>query len=103
MIKKLFMGLFLLALALSACAPAAQVAETAAPAATSTQAATPVGQSTLSTNSETASKQLGCTAKSRSSAPDPTLEALLPPPGEDDWVEGPGDAYVTIIEYGDYQ
>ena len=100
MFNKTFIGLSLLALALSACAPAAQVTEKANPSATSTRVATPTSQPALTSNPE---KKPGCTAKSRRSEPNPTLEALLPPPGESDWVEGPSDAYVTIIEYGDYQ
>jgi len=103
MLNKFFVGVFLLALTLSACVPAEPAVETAAPSATYTQAATAVSQATLPANQATETKQPTCTAKSRRSAPDPTLEALLPPPGENDWVEGPGDAYVTLSEYGDYQ
>ena len=35
--------------------------------------------------------------------PDPTVQALLPPPGEKDWVKGPDDARVTILDYSDFQ
>jgi hypothetical protein len=103
MFKKLFIGVFLLALMLSACATADSEVETAVPSETPTLAATAVSQATLPANQPTETKEPGCTARSRRSVPDPTLEALLPPPGEDDWVVGPDDAYVTLIEYGDYQ
>ena len=43
----------------------------------------------------------GCTVTIRPT-PNPTLEYLIPSPGEKDWKRGPSDAYVTIIEYGDY-
>jgi len=48
-------------------------------------------------------KVAGCTVRSPRPTPNPTLQAVLPPPGEDDWTRGPDNAYVTIIEYGDYQ
>jgi protein-disulfide isomerase len=35
--------------------------------------------------------------------PNPTLEALLPPPTDKDWVQGPATAAVTLIEYSDFQ
>ena len=96
MLKKIFIGAFLLALALSSCAPAVQAVETVTPSTAPTQA-------TTSTSQATATKKPGCTAVSRRAEPNPTQEALLPPPGENDWVQGPEDAYVTFIEYGDYQ
>ena len=48
-------------------------------------------------------KVAGCTVRSPRPTPNPTLQAVLPPPGEEDWTRGPDNAYVTIIEYGDYQ
>jgi len=35
--------------------------------------------------------------------PNPTVQALLPPPSEKDWVRGPVDARVTILDYSDFQ
>jgi len=32
-----------------------------------------------------------------------TVDAKVPPVGEGDWIKGPADAAVTMIEYGDFQ
>jgi cyclophilin family peptidyl-prolyl cis-trans isomerase/protein-disulfide isomerase len=45
----------------------------------------------------------GCTVISRQPTLDPSEISLIPPPTNKDWSQGPGDAYVTIIEYGDFQ
>jgi hypothetical protein len=45
----------------------------------------------------------GCMAFSAIPEPNPTLEAIFPPPREDDHVKGAEDAIVTIIEYSDFQ
>lgn len=44
-----------------------------------------------------------CTVVSRQPTPGPTEQSLFPPVGSADWVEGPGDAAVTFIEYSDFQ
>jgi hypothetical protein len=51
----------------------------------------------------TATGLAACTARTVKPTPNPTQEALLPPPGEDDWVVGPEGAAVTLIEYSDFQ
>jgi len=45
----------------------------------------------------------GCTVVSFNPTPEPTLQAIFPPPGENDWVMGPDTASVTITEYSDFQ
>jgi cyclophilin family peptidyl-prolyl cis-trans isomerase/protein-disulfide isomerase len=45
----------------------------------------------------------GCTVISRQPTQKETEESLLPPPSDKDWMQGPNEAYVTIIEYGDFQ
>jgi hypothetical protein len=45
----------------------------------------------------------GCTVVSFNPTPEPTLQALFPSPGEEDWIKGPDTAAVTIIEYSDFQ
>ena len=47
--------------------------------------------------------QAGCTVQTSQSAPNPTVESILPAVTEDDWTVGPNDALVTILEYGDFQ
>jgi curved DNA-binding protein CbpA len=44
-----------------------------------------------------------CTVVSRAPTPGPTEQSLVPPLSDEDWVHGPDDAAVTIIEYGDFQ
>ena len=48
-------------------------------------------------------KPPGCTVVSHPATPDPTQQSLIPPPSKEDWSQGPEEAYVTIIEYGDFQ
>lgn len=43
----------------------------------------------------------GCTVVSQET--DPAEESALARVSETDWAQGPEDAYVTIIEYGDFQ
>jgi len=45
----------------------------------------------------------GCTVVSPRPTPGPTEESLFPPVNENDWILGPVDADVTIVEYGDFQ
>jgi hypothetical protein len=47
--------------------------------------------------------EVNCTVVSREPTPGPTEQSLIPPVNETDWVHGPEDAKVTIIEYGDFQ
>jgi hypothetical protein len=51
----------------------------------------------------TASAPATCTVVSLIGEPDPTQVAAFPPVTEDDWVFGPPDAMVTILEYSDFQ
>jgi cyclophilin family peptidyl-prolyl cis-trans isomerase/protein-disulfide isomerase len=44
-----------------------------------------------------------CTAISPQPTPGPTEQSLFPLVSETDWVKGPADAAVTIIEYSDFQ
>ncbi len=43
----------------------------------------------------------GCTVVSQETTPDE--ESPFLPITEQDWTQGPEDAYVTILEYGDFQ
>lgn len=84
--------LFLLILALAACSPAQGVPPTARPA-TSTAAPAVVAPK----------RQPGCTVVTRPSNSGPTQPSPLPAVGPEDWVKGPADASLTIIEYSDFQ
>ncbi|MGD2156999.1 MAG: hypothetical protein PVG14_08385 [Anaerolineales bacterium] len=45
----------------------------------------------------------GCTVVSPRPTPAPELETLFSPDPEKDWIVGPEDALVTIMEYSDFQ
>ncbi len=44
-----------------------------------------------------------CTVISSQPEPGPTEQSIVSAVSEEDWVHGPEDAEVTIIEYGDFQ
>lgn len=84
---------------LAACAQSAGVA----PATPGASLPKPTSDLTSKPTLATPSREPGCTVVSRKPTPNPTVESLLPPPGEKDWVRGPKDARVTIIDYSDFQ
>lgn len=45
----------------------------------------------------------GCTVVSRIPTPGPTERSIFPAVSDEDWTQGPSDAYVTILEYSDFQ
>lgn len=77
---------------LSACA------NTATPDATKK----PVGQ-VAATATSSLPLSSGCTIQSRKTVPNPTVQSLLPAVTKEDWVVGPEDAKITILEYSDFQ
>ena len=113
--KQLIFLLVVLALAITGCAaqstppatalPATIEASEAAPTAALT--ASPVAeQPTAAANPATTAEigpaaPPGCTVVSQdTAAPE---DSPFPEISEQDWVLGPADAYVSIIEYGDFQ
>jgi cyclophilin family peptidyl-prolyl cis-trans isomerase/protein-disulfide isomerase len=94
--KRLLLYIFILMLAISACAPRVESYAATQPGLlprTPTPAAERV--------SSTPTRSLGCTAVTQKT-PNPTVESLLPPPTEKDHIRGPKDAVATIIEYSDF-
>ncbi len=51
----------------------------------------------------TGAPRAACRLRSFQPTPNPTETSLFPPPQDTDWAKGPSDAYVTIIEYADFQ
>jgi cyclophilin family peptidyl-prolyl cis-trans isomerase/protein-disulfide isomerase len=45
----------------------------------------------------------GCTVKTTQSKANPTVQSLLPAVTKEDWAKGPAEAFVTFIEYCDFQ
>ncbi len=81
---------------------------TYAPTATAprTPSATAVAISPTSTSEALNSQgepNTGCTVESPFPTPGPTQQSMFPTASDQDWVFGSSDAYVTIIEYGDFQ
>ena len=72
---------------------------------TSVQAtkAAPISNPTPTVLAATSTLAPGCTVRTSQNRPDPTVESLLSPIGEQDWTQGPQDASVTILEYSDFQ
>jgi protein-disulfide isomerase len=95
--KFILLLLLLLSLVLSACAGNAQ--QTSQP----TSPPAPTTVLTVPAANEPAGPDSGCTVISRKPTPGPTQESLFPPVSKDDWVKGPENAKVTIIEYADFQ
>lgn len=120
MLKRITITLLFASILLAACqgaAPAVLETETVTqtespvelvPTSTSTQEVQPTEEPASSpTSAETAlveqSPPQGCTVVSPQPTPGPTQRSIFPPVSEDDWVQGPQDAYVTILEYADFQ
>lgn len=60
----------------------------------------PETSTSLPTNSK---EPAACTVTSPRPTAGPTQPSLYPAPGPEDWVKGPETAYVTILEYSDFQ
>lgn len=100
-IKKMLILVLPVILMIAACSPdLSSTAEQTTEETTRQPTSTETLQST--TQSETI-KSDGCTLVSKQLTPKATEESLIPPTSEDDWMKGPGNADVVIIEYGDFQ
>ena len=96
-IKHILSIVFLAAWLLSACAPATP----AAPDQSSNPTLTPTLASSIAQVTPTHAP--GCTVKTTQPKANPTVQSLLPAVTKEDWSKGPADAFVTIIEYCDFQ
>jgi hypothetical protein len=111
MLKRVWIFLLFIGLALAACSGNAQPTvqttqepyQPAAPAATTAPKATETQASEPASASTTSAAPAGCTVVSAQPTPGPTEQSLFPPANDQDQIEGPDDAYVTILEYGDFQ
>ncbi len=108
--KKTSLTLLILIVTLSACSSGttAAIEPTAAPTATNPPIPTDtkVAVSPTTTSEALISQgepNSGCTVESPFPTPGPTQQSVFPAVSDEDWVYGPSDAYVTILEYGDFQ
>jgi hypothetical protein len=100
MIKRILCLAGIAIVGLVACKTPSPVLPTGAPA-TSPAQVTEQPQSVASTAQGNA--PAGCTVISPNPTPGPTEESIFPSVSDQDWVIGPPDASVTLIEYGDFQ
>ena len=91
---------FLIVVSIAACSPVS-TSDLTPPLPSRSPTMTPVLSSEPSLPSLT--RMPGCTVQTRRTATDPTVESLLPSVSDKDWLKGADDAYVTIIEYSDFQ
>jgi len=106
--SKILIMVVLAALLLGACQPAQTATPNEAAEATSTeapQAADVTAEPPRATLPQAASGEPmnGCRVTGSSLQPNPTLVALFPAVTENDWVKGPSDARVTILDFSDFQ
>ncbi|MEA3438912.1 MAG: hypothetical protein U9R58_01370 [Chloroflexota bacterium] len=100
--------LLLLILILAACSGTDQTtASNTEPAAQTTDTPKPISPTSEGTEPEKLPAASGdideCTVVGLLPPIDPTQQALFPAVSEDDWVKGPQDADITIVEYSDFQ
>jgi cyclophilin family peptidyl-prolyl cis-trans isomerase/protein-disulfide isomerase len=91
---RIILTLIVVALILVACS------SPAASPSVSTKSATIV---TAPASSPVPAHSSGCTIQTRKSTPDATVESPLPAVTEKDWVAGPADAMIILVEYADFQ
>lgn len=92
--------LLLSAMFLAGCLPQSQVTPTVTPTATTYPAPTAV---VTIPSLQAIQPESGCTVISQQPTPGPTAESIFPPVADTDWIRGPANASVTIIEYSDFQ
>jgi hypothetical protein len=113
-LKRFLIPAILLALLLGACQGGAPASTEAAPSPTVlAYAATQPPDDSFAAVTEPAAagtqvsgssgSSPGCTVVSPQPTPGPTEQSLFPPVTDQDWVQGPETASITIIEYGDFQ
>jgi hypothetical protein len=109
MVKRILILSFILVFFLAACQSVTSSPTTEAVEQVSeTEAATeppPLPEVSPTPGSEevVAEGEATCTVVSRQPTPGPTEQSLVPSVDASDWTQGPQDAKVTIIEYGDFQ
>lgn len=104
--KLLLIVLLLIAIGLAGCLPEVQATPTALPTAQPTATTSTRPAPTVVLTVPTQAPLLpdsGCTVITQKPTPGPTAESAFPPVSDKDWVKGPANAKVTIIEYSDFQ
>jgi cyclophilin family peptidyl-prolyl cis-trans isomerase/protein-disulfide isomerase len=99
--KRIVSIVFLAVLLLSACAPANPATQDRSFIATLTPSR--ASSSARVTAQVTPTHAPGCTVKTTQPKANATVQSLLPAVTKEDWSKGPADAFVTFIEYCDFQ
>lgn len=102
MYSRIFIFISLIFLLLSACTQTSQQKPELTEPPSATSAPSPIVQE-IRSSPDAGGQDPGCRIKGPQPTPDATQQALLPLANEEDWIKGPKDAYVTIVEYGDFQ
>jgi hypothetical protein len=98
--KYLIIVLLITAVGLAGCLPQVQ----ASPTSTVTTTARPAPTVVLTVPTQAAPfPDSDCTVVTQKPTPGPTAESIFPPISNTDWVKGPANAKLTIIEYSDFQ
>ncbi len=108
--KSILLVLLLIAAVLSSClsqtqipSSTNQITSVATKAATSPAVPPPSSTSPAATTQVGAYPESSCTAVTKKPTAGPTIASIYPPVSSADWVKGPADAKVTILEYSDFQ
>ncbi len=98
--KYILITLVLAALGLVGCLP--QVKANPTPTATTTTRPSPTVVLAVPTQAALFPDS-SCTVVTQKPTPGPTAASIFPPVSSTDWVKGPANAKVTMIEYSDFQ
>jgi len=109
MLRKKYIGMFLgLILGLSACTGTSEVevvpeVAEAEEVMTATPAEAPSPPTATQVEQPTPTREATCVPNDPKPSPSSEIVEIFSPDLEEDWIKGPENAAVTLVEYGDFQ